>query len=98
MWQQRQAQTGLGWEFCVSFHHLQVPKPVGRVVLVSSLGAVFIEAIYCHFAQSKTIKDFHGLCLQIPFGVIHVVWFTFPRKKCSEAFWCIAEHVQNNSV
>lgn len=77
---------------------LQVPKPVGRVVLVSSLDAVFIEAIYCYFAQSKTIKDFCGLCLQILFGLTHLVWFTFARNRCREAFWCIAERMQNNNV
>lgn len=77
---------------------LQVPQPVGTVVLISSLGAVFIEAMYCYFAQCKTIKYFCGLCLQIPFGLIHLVWFRFARNKCREAFRCIAEHVQNNSV
>lgn len=58
------------------FHSMisQVPKPVGRIVLVSSLGAVFIEAIYCYFAQSITTKDFCGLHLQVPFGLINI-WF-----------------------
>lgn len=53
---------------------LHVPEPVGRVMLVSSLDAVFLEIIYCYFAQSRAIKRFYGPGPQTSFGLIHV-WF-----------------------